>query len=84
MTWASRSSRVVPTDWKRRKAAVLKAHPYVRHTCGHGDADEVDHLLNVARGGTHGEGAARSWVSSTTSGPKGRYLGLGRFTRAKP
>lgn len=47
------SQRVVPTDWKRRKAQVLEAHGRVCHLCGHPDAEEVDHILNVAAGGSH-------------------------------
>ena len=55
MTWGRKSNRIVPSDWKRRRARVLAQHGHVCHVCGHGQAEQVDHLLNVARGGTHDE-----------------------------
>lgn len=53
MVWQATSHRVVPTDWKTRKALVLKRHAGICHVCGHGQAEQVDHLLNLARGGNH-------------------------------
>ncbi len=53
MTWQNKSKRIVPADWKSRKARVLTRHGRICGECGHGQADEVDHVLNVARGGTH-------------------------------
>ena len=52
MTWDS-SKRVVPTDWPKRKARALRDHAGRCHICGHPGAEQVDHVLNVARGGTH-------------------------------
>lgn len=53
MTWGRESHRPVPSDWKKRKALVLERDRGVCHACGHGGADDVDHLVNVAAGGTH-------------------------------
>jgi 5-methylcytosine-specific restriction protein A len=50
--WAT-SRRVVPGDWKTRKAKVLRRDRGICHVCGGPGATEVDHLLNVARGGNH-------------------------------
>lgn len=44
--WAT-SRRVVPSDWSSRKAAVLTAHGRICHTCGHGGAEECDHVIGV-------------------------------------
>lgn len=52
MSWAAHR-RPAPGNWKTLKAAVLRLHGYTCHLCGHGGADEVDHRLNVARGGNH-------------------------------
>lgn len=52
MSWES-STRVVPPDWAKRKARVLARDGRVCHVCGGGGADEVDHLVPVARGGGH-------------------------------
>jgi 5-methylcytosine-specific restriction endonuclease McrA len=49
MPWQQTSNRVVPPDWDKRKRAVLERDARICHVCGHGDADEVDHLVNVAR-----------------------------------
>lgn len=51
MTW-SRSKHTQPPDWRRRKAAVLAAHAHLCHVCRHGGAEQVDHVLNQARGGS--------------------------------
>jgi 5-methylcytosine-specific restriction endonuclease McrA len=53
MAWSAKSNRIVPTDWHRRKAAVHRRDQGVCHVCGHGGADEVDHIRNVAAGGSH-------------------------------
>lgn len=52
MAWDS-SKRVVPGNWKSLKAKVLKDHAGRCHLCGHDGAEQVDHIVNVARGGTH-------------------------------
>lgn len=49
----SRSRHAVPGNWRTLKARVLTDHNRICHTCRHGDADQVDHVLNLARGGTH-------------------------------
>jgi 5-methylcytosine-specific restriction endonuclease McrA len=51
--WSGR--RVVPTDWKKRRAAVLTRDPLCRlnlMVCT-GRSTQVDHIINVAEGGTH-------------------------------
>lgn len=53
MAWQHRSHRVVPSDWGTRKKRVLMRDGRTCHDCGHGGADEVDHLVNVAAGGSH-------------------------------
>lgn len=53
MSWGEKSNRIVPTNWKGIKARVLRAHDGICHLCKHPDAEQVDHILNVARGGTH-------------------------------
>jgi 5-methylcytosine-specific restriction endonuclease McrA len=53
MTWRRQSNRIVPADWKARKTRAFAEHQRVCHVCLHPDADEIDHILNVARGGTH-------------------------------
>lgn len=53
MAWQRNSHRIVPPDWARRKTACLTAHSRICHVCLHGDAEQVDHVLNVARGGSH-------------------------------
>ena len=50
--WAT-SRRVVPADWHKRRAAVLTRDRRTCYVCGGSGADEVDHIANVARGGTH-------------------------------
>jgi 5-methylcytosine-specific restriction endonuclease McrA len=50
--WAG-SRRTVPTDWPARRRRCLLEHDGICHVCGHGGATHVDHVLNVARGGTH-------------------------------
>lgn len=39
--------------WKRTRQAVLIAHNYICHMCGHPGADTVDHLVPLAHGGTN-------------------------------
>jgi 5-methylcytosine-specific restriction enzyme A len=53
MPWSQQSHRSVPTDWNSRKRAVRRRDNGVCHVCGHPGADQVDHLVNVASGGTH-------------------------------
>jgi hypothetical protein len=50
MAWHRRAQ---PTNWKTIKASVLIAHSGVCHVCQHDGATQVDHLVNVARGGSH-------------------------------
>lgn len=51
MAWHRRAQ---PTNWKTLKASVLIAHSGVCWVCGHaGGVLEVDHIINVARGGSH-------------------------------
>jgi hypothetical protein len=50
MAWHRRAE---PSNWKTIKAQVMVAHDGRCHVCGHGDSDQVDHLVNVARGGSH-------------------------------
>lgn len=49
--WAN-APRIVPPDWKRRVAFVLARDGRVCYVCGGPGADEVDHVINVAVGGT--------------------------------
>jgi 5-methylcytosine-specific restriction protein A len=50
MAWHRRPE---PGNWQTLRRQVLAAHNGVCHVCGHEGADQCDHLLNVARGGTH-------------------------------
>jgi hypothetical protein len=50
MAWQRRAQ---PTNWRTIKAQVLVAHNGVCWVCGHGQADQCDHIINVARGGSH-------------------------------
>lgn len=52
MAWET-SRHTLPGDWKTRKARCLAEHERRCHVCGHDGADEVDHVVNVARGGSH-------------------------------
>jgi 5-methylcytosine-specific restriction endonuclease McrA len=47
------AGRVVPGDWKSRKAKVLRRDRGICYVCRQQSADEVDHTVNVAEGGTH-------------------------------
>jgi 5-methylcytosine-specific restriction endonuclease McrA len=53
MVWQRDSNRIVPGDWATRKARVLQRDARVCHVCHHAGADQVDHIINVAHGGTH-------------------------------
>jgi hypothetical protein len=46
-------TRATPPGWRRTRAQVLKAHANVCWLCQHPDATELDHIVNVAAGGTH-------------------------------
>jgi len=48
MTWHRRASSLT----RAQKDAVLAAHHGVCHVCHHDGATQVDHIRNVARGGT--------------------------------
>jgi 5-methylcytosine-specific restriction endonuclease McrA len=43
-----------PSDWKERKAAVLKRDSGQCYLCGGLGADQADHIVPVAQGGSHG------------------------------
>lgn len=51
MTWPA-GPNGLPSDWARRRATVLAAHHRRCHICGHGDADQVDHIIPRAERGT--------------------------------
>ncbi len=51
MSWSGK--RIVPTDWKSRKATVLRRDAGICHVCRQPGAAEVDHILPVAEGGSH-------------------------------
>jgi 5-methylcytosine-specific restriction endonuclease McrA len=53
VSWGQQSNRIVPTDWNSRKRACFAAYGDTCHLCQHAGADQVDHVINVARGGTH-------------------------------
>lgn len=53
MPWGTNSNRIVPPDWKSRKARVLRRDQGVCWLCHHPGAEEVDHIVNVASGGGH-------------------------------
>jgi 5-methylcytosine-specific restriction enzyme A len=46
-------TRIVPGDWKRRRKVILRRASGHCETCGAGGKLEVDHIVNVAEGGTH-------------------------------
>jgi len=50
MAWHRRPE---PGNWATIKAQVMTAHSGICWVCGHGDSDQCDHIINVARGGTH-------------------------------
>jgi len=50
MAWHRRPA---PGNWATLKAQVMVAHSGICWVCGHGQADQCDHIINVARGGTH-------------------------------
>ena len=51
MAWHRRPA---PGNWATLKAKVMVAHGGRCHVCGHdGGLLEVDHIINVARGGTN-------------------------------
>lgn len=53
MVWGQQSNRSVPTDWHRRKRTIQARDRGICYACGHAGADQVDHKLAVAQGGTH-------------------------------
>lgn len=52
MAWGPRSNRIVPPNWVSIKKRILERDQRRCYVCG-GPATEVDHLVNVAAGGTH-------------------------------
>ena len=50
--WAN-ARTIVPPDWKRRRAAVLRRDQGICHVCRKPGANQVDHIVNVQAGGTH-------------------------------
>jgi hypothetical protein len=50
MAWHRRPA---PGNWATLRAQTLTAWAGVCWQCGHGGSDQVDHIVNVARGGTH-------------------------------
>lgn len=48
----SARNRTLPRDWKRRRAFVLRRDRRTCYVCGL-RATQVDHVLSVARGGSH-------------------------------
>jgi 5-methylcytosine-specific restriction endonuclease McrA len=53
VAWGQQSNRVIPPDWDARKAVVHDRDGGICHVCGHAGADQVDHKLAVAHGGSH-------------------------------
>ncbi|MFE3453668.1 HNH endonuclease [Nonomuraea sp. NPDC059194] len=49
-----------PTDWSRRRTAVLRRDRGVCYLCGRVGADEVDHVVAVADGGSWDQANLRS------------------------
>jgi len=46
-------TRIVPGDWHKRRARILKRAGGHCEACGVEAKLEVDHIVNVAEGGTH-------------------------------
>lgn len=53
MAWGHQSNRAIPPDWAKRKRDTQQRDHGICHICGHDGADQVDHKLAVAHGGTH-------------------------------
>lgn len=53
--WANTSRRnlSLPSDWKTRRAKVLRRDRRTCYLCGTKGAHEVDHVIPVSRGGSH-------------------------------
>ena len=51
MAWAG--GYTSPPGWKTTRKRILKRDAGICHICGGEGADQVDHLLNVAAGGSH-------------------------------
>lgn len=48
-----------PGDWKTRAARIHRQHRRTCHLCGHGQADEIDHVIPRSQGGTHADSNLR-------------------------
>lgn len=53
MSWTTWNSYQTPPGWKATRQRILDRDNYICHVCAQPGADQVDHLLNVAAGGTH-------------------------------
>lgn len=53
MTWNNWPNYQRPPGWKATRQRILTRDNYTCHICGQPGADQVDHLINVAAGGTH-------------------------------
>jgi 5-methylcytosine-specific restriction protein A len=53
--WSNTSRRNIslPSDWKTRRARVLRRDRRTCYLCGERNAHEVDHVTPVSRGGSH-------------------------------
>ena len=51
MTWAS--GYTSPPGWKQTRKRILTRDNNTCYICGQSGADQVDHIINVATGGTH-------------------------------
>ena len=49
----STSTRSVPGSWKTMRMRVLRRDRFRCYICGKPGADEVDHIVPLAAGGTH-------------------------------
>ncbi|MGI8614626.1 MAG: HNH endonuclease [Nocardioidaceae bacterium] len=45
--------RIVPSDWNSLKTKVMRRDRGICYVCGQSGADQVDHVVNIAEGGTH-------------------------------
>jgi 5-methylcytosine-specific restriction endonuclease McrA len=49
MPWSKEPGRRSSSPLKQVRAMVMRLHNGVCHLCGHGGADEVDHIIGVAQ-----------------------------------